>query len=136
MQGRIQLHIDAIDRAQNISEMMAIIDRFPIDLELDLGANFTQRASYFGVYNVSQLDMSFKVKCSKNYYGPDCTKLCEPVEMYSCDSDGDRICSSANYDISTDCTTCLPGRDISTNCTKCLSGYVGKNCITGTCMCI
>ena len=62
--------------------MEAIINRFPIDLELELGANITERTTYIGIYNISGLgfDMSFRVQCSENYYGPNCTTLCEPVE--------------------------------------------------------
>ena len=146
LQGRIQLHIDVLDRAQGPDESQKIIDRFPIDLELQLGANFTQQRNYTGLYNISKLGMSFKVECSQHFYSADCTKFCLPVEgQYFCESDGSSLCIQANRDPSTLCTSCLSGLDILTNCTECLPAYdpttncnkcrkpnldPGKNCST------
>ena len=79
-------------------EMEAVINRFPIDLELELGASFTERATYTGIYNISGLgfDVSFRVQCSENYYG---TTFCEPVEgVYTCDSEGRVLCIQDNRD--------------------------------------
>ena len=144
-----------------LMENEVIINRFPIDLELELGADFTERTTYTGIYNISGLgfDMSFRVQCSKDYYGPNCSTFCRPVEgVYTCDNEG-RIacihsgqnlatdcatclpewdpktncstCSSSFYDIGTNCTECLAGRDISTECTACLPGYdLSTNCTT------
>ena len=128
-QGRIQFLVDAVDRAvshRQQLEMEAIINRFPIDLELELGANFTERTTYTGIYNISGLgfDMSFRVQCSENYYGPNCTTVCEPVEGgYTCDSEGRVVCNQDNRDPATNCTTCLgSGYDPQQNCTQCLLG--------------
>ena len=107
-------------------EMEAIINRFPIDLELELGASFTERTTYTGIYNIPGLgfDMSFRVQCSENYYGPNCTTFCESVEgVYTCDNEGRVVCVYVNRDPTTSCAACLPGRDQLTNCTKCLPGY-------------
>ena len=142
IQGRIQFFIDALDRAVPISgpsETEVIINRFPIDLELELGADFTERTTYTGIYNISGLgfDMSFRVQCSENYYGPNCTTFCVSLkDVYVCDSAGGLICIDSNRDMATNCTTCLlgynpktncreclTGRDVSTNCTTCLPGY-------------
>ena len=106
--------------------MEAIINRFPIDLELELGVGFTERTTYTGIYNISGLgfDMSFRVQCSENYYGPNCTTFCEPVEgVYTCDSEGRVVCIQDNRDPTTSCNECLPGWDLSTGCTECLPGY-------------
>ena len=150
-QGRIQFYVDAIDRpvamaTSGISETLAIINRFPIDLELTPGASFTERMTYTGIYNISDLgfDMSFRVQCTEKYYSPNCTTLCEPMEgVYTCDSEGRVVCLQSNYDPTTSCTQCLPGwnqstncntcrnRDFdpSTNCTECLHGYdPASNC--------
>ena len=114
-----------------ISETLAIINRFPIDLELTLGANFTERTTYTGIYNISGLgfDMSFRVQCSENY-GPNCTTFCEPTEgVYTCDSDGKIVCLHDGQDLATNCTTCLPGWDIEANCAVCLPFYdIQFNC--------
>ena len=152
-QGRIQFFIDALDRDVWSGETEVLINRFPINLELELGADFTERTTYTGIYNISGLgfDMSFRVQCSVNSDGPSCTTLCKPMRVYTCDNKGNSICvqsgrdpitecthclqgwlnSNTNcttclyafYDIQTNCTQCLPGRDIASNCTTCLPGY-------------
>ena len=64
--------------------------------------------------------MSFRVHCSENYYGPNCTTLCESVEgVYTCDSEGRVVCVQDNRDPATNCTHCLHGWDAKTNCTTC-----------------
>ena len=82
-----------------ISETEAIINRFPIDLELNPGPNFTERTTYTGFYNISDVgfDISFRVQCLENYFGPNCTTFCEPLEgVYTCDSEGRFICLHDN----------------------------------------
>ena len=106
--------------------MEAIISRFPIDLELELGMNFTERTTYTGIYSISGLgfDMSFRVQCSENYYSPNCATFCEPVEgVYTCDSEGRVVCAALNLDPATNCMMCLHGWDPKTNCTTCLPIY-------------
>ena len=73
--------------------MEVLINRFPIDIELELGANFTERTTYTGIYNISGLgfDMSFRVQCSENYYGPNCTQ-----------------CVLYGYDPALNCAMCFP----------------------------
>ena len=142
-----------------ISETLAIINRFAIDLELNPGPDFTERTTYTGIYNISDVgfDMSFRVQCLENYFGPNCTTFCEPFEgVYTCDSEGMAVCLHnrdpttncliclTNYDpvqsciqclpgrtLSSNCTQCVTGRDITTNCTTCLPGYdILTNCTT------
>ena len=88
LQGRTQFFIDVLDRAnKDKNETEAIINCFPIDLELSPGPSFTERTTYTGIYNISGLgfDMSFRVQCSENYYGPDCNTFCIPLEaVYTC----------------------------------------------------
>ena len=141
-----------MDRAAQGGETEVLINRFPIDLELELGADFTERTTYTGIYNISGLgfDMSFRVQCRENYHGPNCATFCEPVGVYTCDNEGNSICVQSDrdpitecmhclqglnpntncttclydfYDIQTNCIQCLPGRDITSNCTTCLPGY-------------
>ena len=111
-QGRVQFLIDALDRAVQNGETEVLINRFPIDLELELGAAFTERTTYTGVYNMILLcdlgfDMSFRVQCSENYYGPNCTTFCVPIkDLYTCDSVGIRsvICVHGDLNPVTNCT--------------------------------
>ena len=69
--------------------------------------------------------MSFRVQCSENYYGPDCTTFCEPVEgVNTCDGDGRVVCIDERRDPASNCEMCLPGVDVRTSCTTCLlPGY-------------
>ena len=120
VQGRIQFFIDALDKAAQDGEIEVLINHFPIDLELELGAAFTERATYTGVYNISGLefDMSFGVQCSENYYGPNCITFCEPMEgVYTCISEGIPVCLRGNQNF---CTQCLSSWNPSLNCAMCL----------------
>ena len=113
-QGKIQFFIDAVDRAVSDSGLVeneAIINRFPIDLELELRADFTERTTYTGNYNISDMefDMSFRVQCSENYYGPNCTTFCEPLnDAYICSREGSIVCLQEHRNPTINCTTCLP----------------------------
>lgn len=53
MQGRIQFFIDAIDSADGPTETLDIINRFAVNLELELGLRLTPRATYKlnGIFN-------------------------------------------------------------------------------------
>ena len=147
----MQIFIDALDKAARSGETEAIINRFPIDLELKLGADFTERTTYTGIYNIAGLgfDMSFRVQCSENYYGPNCTTFCEPMEgLYTCNSEGRIVClhDGQRRNSSTNCTTCLynldldpsinchecliRGQDPATNCATCLPQFTGEKCNT------
>lgn len=86
MQGRIQFLLDALDRAvpkstSGLNETEALIDRFPIDLELKPGPDFTRKERFSGVYNLMTIYVSFRVECSKNYLGSHCSM--DPVMDYS-----------------------------------------------------
>ena len=149
LQGRIQFYIEALDRVVSLSEVKAIINTFPINLELQPGPDFTTRVSYTGTYNIPGLrfDMSFRVQCSENYYGPNCSSFCEPLEdVYTCDSRGRTVCVQGGGDPATNCMTCFPNWEPKTNCTTCLFFYdiqadctrcvvgrdINTNCITCT----
>ena len=78
----------------------------------------TEQKTYTGIYNISQLAMSFQVNCSENYYGSNCTTFCEAKEgVYNCDSNGNIVCVENN-------------RDSSTMCINCSDNYYGSNCDT------
>ena len=119
VQGRIQFFIDALDSDVRSNETEVIINRFPIDLKLELGANFTERTIYTGIYNISgvEFDMSFRVQCAENYYGPNCTTFCEPLkDVYNCSREGASIVCLQEH------------RNPTTNCTSCLPQFTGENC--------
>ena len=117
VQGGIQFFIDAIDRAAGPTETMDIINRFPIDLELELGRSLTIR--HTGIFNIPRqvFDMSFQVQCSNNYYGSNCSIFCipTPLEEVDCNSQEGVVCTQNNH-------------DPSANCSSCLQGFLGENC--------
>ena len=136
LQGRVQFFIDALDKDVRIGETEVIINRFLINLELELGAAFTKRTTYTGIYNISDLGfiMSFRVQCSENYASPNCATCLVPgydphANCTQCltGQDANTNCTTCllpGYDPHTNCTECLTGRDVSTNCTECLvPGY-------------
>ena len=59
--------------------------------------------------------MSFKVQCAENYYGPNCTTFCEPVEgVNTCDREGRVVCTNERRDPDSNCEMCLQGWDLTT----------------------
>ena len=107
-----------------------MLDRFLIDLQLNVSSVFTERTTYYGIHNISQFDLSFRLQCSElNYYGPQCDRFCSGVEgQFTCDSEGNMVCDK-NRDPATNCTGCLPGYDLSSNCAQCLTGRdLNSNC--------
>ena len=82
------------------------VDRVPIDLQLNLSTNFTERRTYSGIHNISQFDMSFRLsgQCAENYYGPQCAIFCSDVAGVStCDSDGNIVCVDPEVDPQNNC---------------------------------
>ena len=116
----MQFFIDALDKAAQRGETEVLINRFPIDLELELGANFTERTTYTGIYNISGLgfDISFRVQCSENYYGPNCATFCIPLkDVYNCSREEGILCLEERRNPAINCSTCLPQ-------------FTGENCNT------
>ena len=65
-------------------------------------------------------DLSFRVQCSENYYGPQCNVFCSEVDQQlSCDNEGNVVCVNQYRNPETNCTECLTGRD---PCSEILSG--------------
>lgn len=106
----MQLFIDAIGVINNETEV--IINRFPINLDLELGENTAELETYTGAYNISRqgFDLSFRVQCSKYYYGKNCARVCEPMEgIYNCDSDGRVVCIQDGQDPNKSCMHTITG---------------------------
>ena len=104
---------------------------FLIDLTLNIGPTFIDRTTYHGIMgSTATFDLSFRVQCSKNYYGPQCNVFCSEVDQQlSCDNEGNVVCVNQYRNPEINCTECLPGRDPSTNCIGCLPGRdITTNC--------
>ena len=105
MQGRVQFYIVVYNQASATFDPR-VVDRVLIDLELNISSNFTERRTYNGLSGFSQFDMSFKIerKCSKNYYGPLCDIFCSEEGVFTCDSEGNRVCTNSSFDIKNNCS--------------------------------
>ena len=85
----------------------AAIDRFLIDITLGVPYAQRKRQTYTGIYNISSFDLSFSVRCSENFYGPDCNTFCIQVpNLYSCDDFGIKICNDQLCHPTTNCRVC------------------------------
>ena len=85
----------------------AAVDRFLINIKLGPSPANLSRQTYTGVYNISLLDLSFSVRCTENFYGPDCNIFCVPVQgLYSCDKIGQKLCQNESCDPITECQMC------------------------------
>ena len=130
LQGRIIEVFDAVDAGDEIE---LVIDGFSIGLgRLQLRAvSFTDRTTttytklLFDTPSVT-FDLSFRVQCSENCYGLNCTTFCEPEEgVYTCDNmkGGLSICVGSRNP-ATNCTTChISSLHLSTDCTQCLLDF-------------
>ena len=118
-QGRVQFYI-VVYHFRFAINIPDVVDRFQIDLELSIASDFTERKTYYGLQNLTQFDMSFKIagQCSDNYYGPQCDVFCSEVEgQFTCDSEGNTVCVNINLNPETNCTECLVvGQDPDNNC--------------------
>ena len=102
----VTYHFTSVTVAPGTDREYVYVDRVPIDLQLNLSTNFTERRTYSGIYNISQFDMSFRLsgQCAENYYGPRCDIFCSEVEGVStCDSDGSIVCVNPDNDPQNNC---------------------------------
>ena len=95
------------------------IDTVVVDLSDITPSNApTIITSYSGLLGHAVFDMAFRLSCSANYYGDDCSKFCQSryddLGHYTCDEQGNIVCKSGYMDESTNCVQCIP----LTNCCK------------------
>ena len=76
----------------------------------DLEANdlYVGRQIYSGARGSSSMDLDFKASCSANFYGPQCTVICDtPVDddtgHFTCTDEGERVCLDGWQDPATRC---------------------------------
>ena len=59
-----------------------------------------------------EMNVSFRVVCTENFYGPNCSTYCQPQNdtrgRYTCDSEGDIVCLEGFQVPATNCTQCIP----------------------------
>ena len=52
-----------------------LIDRFALDIPVPANSTI-QRQSYFGIFGLADIDLSFRLECSENFYGINCDVFC------------------------------------------------------------
>lgn len=89
-----------------------IVDTIIIDVNISLATTFTTPTIYTGAAQYAQMELSFRVMCTENFYGQDCSKFCEArndsAGHYTCDAQGNRVCLTGYQDPSSNCTVCVP----------------------------
>ncbi len=95
------------------------IDTVVVDLSALTPSNtITPITAYSGLLGHAVFNMSFRLVCSANYYGDNCSKFCEgrynDLGHYRCDEQGNIVCKTGYTDESTNCVQCIP----LTNCCK------------------
>ena len=53
-----------------------LIDRFVITVSISVNATVSQRQMISGVFNTSQIELSYRLTCLPNFTGPLCDKVC------------------------------------------------------------
>ena len=91
------------------------VDIFFIDTYLTSGIDFSTPITYMGVNGFGQIQLSFRLNCTENYYGPDCATFCmerdDDLGHYTCGSDGSFVCLQGYQDPSSLCTGCIPAEE-------------------------
>ena len=63
-----------------------------------MDSEFTAAQPFGGVFGNSEITLSFRVQCTNDTYGPNCTKYCISTDNenghYLCSASGDKICLS------------------------------------------
>lgn len=72
---------------------------------------FTNQYTTTGIYGTASIVLSFDVYCSDNYYGHDCSIYCTPTERYTCNANGEHICTE-NFYIPPDCLVECTSTDV------------------------
>jgi len=116
----VQFYIVAYHVCRTNCIFGSTIDRFLINVELELSSTFTERRTYVGELGIAQFDLSFRVACLENYYGPQCNVFCSGVAGQStCDSEGNLVCVDSSLTPESSCTECrVEGGDPDNNCIR------------------
>ena len=88
-----------------------VVDEFSINLTTSFlipGANFTTATFYSGLFGFGTLQLSFRVSCAANFFGPNCATDC----VHQCDLNGECV------------------DEINTFTCECNAGFTGADCMT------
>ena len=106
MQGSLQLYFEVIEDDPIDDDFIG--DMF-IDSVLSISTDFVGPMSFSSENGYFTVDLSFRVFCQVDYYGPNCTVLCQgrddTMGHYHCnETTGDIICLSGYQNTTTNCT--------------------------------
>ena len=85
-----------------------VVDRFFIDVDVSVGQDITGPTFFSGDEGIGEIQLSFRVTCTENFYGSDCATLCvgrdDELGHYTCDSEGNIVCREGYGNPSINCT--------------------------------
>ena len=116
LQNDLELDIEILNI---VSGRTDLVERFTLAGSLTPSDTFGSTQTYRGRRDLA-LTASFRLRCSPNYFGVNCSIFCAPTERFTCDSlTGDIVCREGYLDEATNCSVCVPAtgcsKDIHTN---------------------
>lgn len=123
-QGMVELLFTVYDLDGSVTVDVAsdLVDNIivtpPISAVPAQNDSFTDIMTFYG--NYSELDLSFRMTCGEDYYGPECVFCMDTNDTtghYTCDrSTGEKVCLEGYQNSDSDCTECTPHQ----HCSECL----------------
>ncbi len=106
LQGTVRLFI-RVDDYDRFNANDHVNDIY-VNITLTPSSSFTSTRAYNGINVISVMELSFRLQCTSNFYGSDCTTYCvarDDIEgHFDCGPDGEKICLSGWSDPSRNCT--------------------------------
>ena len=96
------------------------ITNFTLNVVDRATGGFTMLTTDQGTYNMATFSLNLRAVCKENYYGSDCSMICEPQDdstgHFTCGGNGNRVCLLGYQNPGTNCveavTTMIPTTDI------------------------
>ena len=112
-----QLYIELLVTSAISRSLPKLVDRFAIDVVIPAPPNALARRRYTGLYGLVEIDATFKLGCSPNFYGPHCNEFCL------------QNCTLCSVDVN-----CGQNRRCVNRICVCEPGFIGTDCSTDPCM--
>ena len=98
------MYIRVVNKRGMISDL---VDTIFIDVALSPNSSLPVK-SYTGDFDNANIELGFRITCSENYHGNNCTAYCTPGgAQYHCTAEG-MTCNAGYKNPSTNCTECVP----------------------------
>ena len=81
-----------------------LIDRFAVELNTTVGYS-SERETFFGMFNFSTVDLSYRADCTKYFSGPNCVDPCVGIDCQTCAKGTCAVCESTCNAATTSTTT-------------------------------